>query len=60
MEARPGIDTLMNAFLDCVRSHPDKHFLGTRHKNDDGTFGAYDWLTYADVNRNITNLALGI
>jgi hypothetical protein len=60
MEARPGINTLMKAFQDGVRAHPNKHFLGTRRKNDDGTFGAYEWLSYTDVNRNVTNLARGI
>jgi hypothetical protein len=50
----------MKAFQDSVRTHPNKHFLGTRVKNADGTFGAYQWLSYAEVNTNVTNLARGI
>ena len=59
-EPRKGINTLMKAFLDSVRTHPNKHFLGTRAKNADGTFGAYQWLSYGEVNTNVTNLARGI
>ena len=45
-ESKPGVNTLMKAFRSSVEAHPEKNFLGTRHKNDDGTFGEYEWLSY--------------
>ena len=60
MEPRAGINTIMKAFKDSVRRFPQKNFLGTRAKNADGTFGAYEWLSYTQVDRNVSNLARGI
>lgn len=60
LEPRPGINTLMKAFQDCVRRLPNKNFLGTRAKNDDGTVGAYEWLTFTEVNNNVSHLARGL
>lgn len=59
-EPRPGINTIMKAFKDGVRRHPNKNFLGTRPPIDKETFGPYQWLTWTEVDTNVTNLARGI
>ena len=58
-EFGPGQNTLIKAFISKVQLHPDKDCLGTRRKNADGTAGEYEWLTYNQVNVNISNLARG-
>lgn len=59
-ETKPGINTIMKAFQDQVSTQPQKHFLGTRGKDAAGAFGAYQWLTFAQVNENVVHLARGI
>jgi hypothetical protein len=50
----------MKAFLYQCEQDPTKEFLGTRAKNADGTFGAYEWLNREQVKTNVHNLARGI
>jgi len=59
-ETKPGMNTLLKCFLSKAQEHPQKNFLGTRRKNDDGTFGDYQWLTYQEANKNVDNLARGM
>lgn len=49
----------MKGFLDTVARQPQKHFLGTRSKNGD-VYGAYNWLSFAQVNENVKHLARGL
>ena len=46
-------------FLDRVADRPNNRFLGTRVKNEDGSFGAYEWMTYADVHTKYEEIAKG-
>jgi len=57
---REGIDTLMKAFKDGVRRHPHRNFLGTRPRLEGETYGPYQWLTWGDVDKNVSNLARGM
>jgi long-chain acyl-CoA synthetase len=54
------INTILKAFLGHARNQPNANFLGTRQKLADGNFGEYVWQSYADVARNVGNLARGI
>ena len=64
MDSRPkpkeGIETLLQLFEHNVKEGPNDPFLGTRPKNGDGTFGPYQWLSYADVDASKSNLARGL
>lgn len=39
-------NSILDVFLEQVKNRPDSRFLGTRAKNADGTFGAYEWMSY--------------
>lgn len=51
--------SLLDVFLAQVKAVPNNRFLGTRAKNEDGTFGQYEWMTYQDVNTIYEEIARG-
>ena len=56
----PGVETLLGCFDRNVQENPDAPFLGSRVQQADGTFGDYEWLTRAEVDRDTKNLAKGL
>lgn len=43
-----------------MKDRKDEDFLGTREKNADGTFGAYKWSTYGQVQNKAHRIARAI
>ena len=54
------IKTILGIFLDQVQKIPNLPLLGTRVKNPDGTFGAYEWQTYQQVHTVYEEVAKGM
>ena len=52
-------NSILDLFLEKVKQTPDARFLGTRAKNDDGTFGAYEWMSYQQTNVAYEEIAKG-
>jgi hypothetical protein len=50
------ICTLYDVLLASVKAYPNKAFLGTRTKSEDGTIGDYAWRSYTQVYEDIQNL----
>jgi hypothetical protein len=52
-ERLPTLDkptkSILEVFVNQCQSRPNHRFLGSRQANPDGTFGAYEWMTYNDV-----------
>ena len=54
-----NVKSIVGAFVETARQKPNNRFLGTRHKNEDGTFGQYEWQTYADILEKYEAIARG-
>lgn len=50
---------IIGVFLKQVAERPNSRLFGTRAKNEDGSFGAYEWMSYADVNVAYEEIAKG-
>ena len=53
LSSLPEFKNAPNSILECwyktVKEKPNNRFMGTRTKNADGEFGAYEWQTFAQV-----------
>ena len=54
------LNSILDVFLNQVRDKPDNRLFGTRAKNTDGSFGAYEWMTYKDVSIAYEEIAKGM
>lgn len=53
------VQSILGVFLKQVAEKPNHRFMGTRVRNADGTYGAYEWMTYQQVNTIYEEVARG-
>lgn len=56
----PSLNTLYELFENAVPNHANKNSFGTRRKNPDGTFGAYEFETYKTTQQRRNNFGSGV
>ncbi|ORX55841.1 acetyl-CoA synthetase-like protein [Piromyces finnis] len=48
-----GVNSLLDNLELTVKKSPNNRFLGSRQKNEDGTFGEYEWQTYSEFYEHV-------
>ena len=56
----PGVTTLLQVFESNVADNPDAPFLGCRKKQEDGSFGEYEWISRQEADTKAKSLARGL
>ena len=54
-----GCETYLELFEHQVKTRKDHPFLGSRIKQEDGSFGGYEWQTYGEIEKVAQQIAKG-